>query len=101
VRRLIDRRVEERLVLHDPRALYATGGGQDDLRLGIVDPDGQFVRGEAAEDHAVDGAEAGAGQHGDHCLGDIVRGSEYQSTPAAASLQNPSGSSRLRRKTSS
>ena len=38
-------------------------------RLGVVDAGGQLRRGEAAEHHRMDGADARAGQHGDHRLG--------------------------------
>ena len=40
------------------------------LALGVVDAAGERVGGEAAEDHRVRGADAGAGQHRDHGLGD-------------------------------
>ena len=48
--------------------LDAAGRRHDDLRLRVVDPRGQLVRGEAAEDHRVDGAEPRAGQHRDDGL---------------------------------
>lgn len=73
-------------VLDDPRALdglvdgrlergrlaapVAAVGGDDDAGVGVLDAGGQRVRGEAAEDHRVRGADAGAGQHRDRGLGD-------------------------------
>ena len=45
-------------------------GGDHQLRLGVVDAGAQGVGGEAAEDHRVDGADAGAGQQRDDGLGD-------------------------------
>ena len=68
VLRKIDRLVEQRLVGHDARALDAAAGGQDDLRLGVVDAGGELLGGEAAEHHRVDGADARAGEHGEHRL---------------------------------
>ncbi len=44
-------------------------GGDDDLRAAIVDPFLERLGAEAAEDHAVRGADARAGQHGDDRLG--------------------------------
>ena len=40
-------------------------GGDEDGAFGVLDAVGQAVRGEAAEDDGVDGADAGAGEHGD------------------------------------
>ncbi len=45
-------------------------GGDQDLGLGVVDPVAQGVGREPAEDHAVGGADAGAGEHGHRQLGD-------------------------------
>ena len=65
----------ERLVegLLEPAGLaapVAAVGGDDDLGLRVGDPVDQRLRGEAAEDDRVRGAEAGAGQHRDDRLGD-------------------------------
>ena len=60
--------VEHRFVLHDPGRLDAAGRRHDHRRPGVVDPGGQFVRGESAEHHRVNRAESGAGQHRDHSL---------------------------------
>ena len=68
VLRKIDRLVEQRLVRHDPRALDAAAGGQDHLRLGVVDAGGELLGREAAEHHRVDGADARAGKHREHRL---------------------------------
>jgi len=48
----------------------AAGGGNDDFGFGVIDPDGKLVGGEAAEDDGMDGADAGAGQHGGQGLRD-------------------------------
>ena len=45
-------------------------GGDDHLALGVVDAGVQGLGREAAEDHRVGGAEPGAGEHGEHRLGD-------------------------------
>ena len=69
VRRLLDRTVEQRLVLDAAAHLDAAGGGDDQDGLGVVDAGRELVRGEAAEDHGVDGADPGTGQHRDQRLG--------------------------------
>ena len=51
-------------------AAHAFVGGDHHLRLAIDDASCQGLGGEAAEDHRVDRADAGAGEHGDHGLGD-------------------------------
>ena len=51
-------------------AAVAAVGGDDDLGLAVLEAGGQRVGGEAAEDHRVRGADAGAGQHRDDGLGD-------------------------------
>jgi hypothetical protein len=66
----LDRLIHHRLVGHHAAGLEPAGGADDQLRLRILDALGQFGRGEAAEDHGMDGAEAGAGEHGDGGLGD-------------------------------
>ncbi len=68
--RELERALEQGHVLDHPAGLEAARGGADDDRPGVVDARGQLVRGEAAEDDGVDRAEAGAGQHRDHGLGD-------------------------------
>jgi hypothetical protein len=69
VARLLDRGVDQGLVLHDTTGLDAAGAGDQRLGPGIVDAHGQLVRREAAEDHRVHRADAGAGKHGDQRLG--------------------------------
>ena len=64
----LDRLIEQRLVGHDARALDAAAGGEDDLRLAVVDAGGELLRREAAEHHRVDGADARAGEHREHRL---------------------------------
>ncbi len=59
-----DRRIFQALV-----RFQAAGGGHDENRFGIVDAGGEFVCGEAAENHRVHRADARTGQHGDHGLG--------------------------------
>ena len=63
VLRLVDGGIEKRLVMHDPSGFEPAGGGDNSLRCGIVDPHGQLMRREAAEDDGMDRAEAGTGQH--------------------------------------
>ena len=71
VLRQLERLVEERLVGDRSRArLDAARGAHHQLRLGMVDAGSQLVRGETAEHHRVDGAQARAGEHGDHRLRD-------------------------------
>jgi hypothetical protein len=43
--------------------------GDHHLRGGVVDAHRQFLGGEAAEDHRVDGPDAGAGEHRHRCFG--------------------------------
>src|SRR6516164_2971506 len=61
--RLSDRGVEQRLVGDDPVDLDAARGRQNDPRLGVVDPGGEFVCGKPTENDRVDGTDAGAGEH--------------------------------------
>ncbi len=70
MRGVLDRRVEQRLVMHDAAGLDAAGRGDDELRLGVVDAGRKLRRREAAEDDGMDGAEPGAGEHGDRRLRD-------------------------------
>ena len=56
---------DQRQVLDRPARFEAAGGGHDHGRPRVVDPHGEFAGGEAAEDDGVDGADAGAGKHGD------------------------------------
>ena len=51
-------------------APVAAVGGDDQLGVGVLDAGGERVRGEAAEDDRVRGADPGAGQHRDDGLGD-------------------------------
>ena len=62
---MLDGPVEQRLVGDDAAGLDAAGGGDDQLRLRVVDAGGELLRGEAAEHDRVDGAEPGAGEHGE------------------------------------
>ena len=64
------RRVDHRLVLHDAGRLDSARCGDNDRGLDVVDADGEFMRGEPAEDHRVHRAQPSAGQHGDDRLGD-------------------------------
>ena len=61
--------IEHRLVLHCAGGLDAAGGRDDDRRPGVIDPGGQFVRGEATEYDRVHRTDPRACQHGDHGLG--------------------------------
>jgi hypothetical protein len=62
-------RADQRLVRDHLVHLDPARGGEEDLRLGIVDADGQFVRREATEHHAMHHAEPSTGQHGDDRFG--------------------------------
>ena len=64
----IDRLVEQRLIGDDTAGLDAAACREDHFRLGVVDPRRQFARGKTAEHHRVNGADARAGQHGEHRL---------------------------------
>ena len=64
-RRLLDRRVEQRLVRDRARRLDPARRGHDHLRLRVLDPARELVRGEAAEDDRVHGADPRAGEHRD------------------------------------
>ena len=70
VARALDRLVQQRLVGDDAVDLDAAGAGDDDLGLGVVDPGRELVRREAAEHHGVNGADAGAAEHGNGGLRD-------------------------------
>ena len=60
--------VEQRLIRHDARAFDAAACRQDQLRFAVVDAGGEFLGCEAAEHDGMHGADAGAGQHGEHRL---------------------------------
>ncbi|MPL75488.1 hypothetical protein SDC9_21312 [bioreactor metagenome] len=66
----VDRLVKQRLVMHDAVRFEAAGGGDDRLRRAVVDPHRKLMRGEPAEHHRVDRADAGAGEHRLERLGD-------------------------------
>ncbi len=70
VRAAVQGPVDRRLERGRAAAAVAAVGGDDELRLGVVDPAPQRVGAEPAEDDAVRGAEPGAGEHGDDGLGD-------------------------------
>ena len=61
-----DRFVEQRLVLHDAAGLEPAARREDQFRLGVLDPGGQLLGGEAAEHHRMHCADPGAGQHRHH-----------------------------------
>ena len=63
-----DRLVEQRLILHHAAGLDAAARRHHEFRLGVVDAGRELLRREAAEHHAVDRADARAGEHGDHRL---------------------------------
>ena len=67
---LLARLVDGRLERGRRTAAVAAVGGDHDLGLAVLEARGQRVGGEPAEDHGVRGADAGAGQHRDHGLGD-------------------------------
>ena len=59
-----DRRVGVGLERHLAAAAQAFVGGDDDVRLAVLDAAGERIRREAAEHHGMDGADARAGEHG-------------------------------------
>jgi hypothetical protein len=61
--------LQDRHVGDDAAGLDAAARGDDQARRRIVQALGDLGRGKAAEDHRVDGADAGAGEHGDDRLG--------------------------------
>jgi len=63
VLRELDRLVQQRLVRHHLAAARAGICADHHLRRGVLDARGERVRGEAAEHHGMDRADAGAGQH--------------------------------------
>ena len=63
-----NRLVEQRLVGDDAAGLQAAACRKNHLRLGVVDARRQLARGESAEHHRMDGADARAGEHGDRRL---------------------------------
>ena len=65
-----ERFVGDALQLHDVAAAIAAVGRDEQPRLLVVDAVAQRLGAEAAEDHAVHGADARAGQHRDGQLGD-------------------------------
>jgi hypothetical protein len=69
VGRLLDGGGEHRLVRDDAARLDATARGNYDLGLRVVDAHRELVRPEATEDHRVDRAEPGTGEHRDDRLG--------------------------------
>ena len=62
----IDRLIQQRFIGDDARALDAAARRQDHVRLGVVDAGGELFRREAAEHHRMHGADARAGEHGEH-----------------------------------
>ena len=64
-----ERVVHVLLERHHGAAAEAAVGGDDQLGLRVLDAVGDGLRAEAAEDHRVHRADAGAGQHGDGGLG--------------------------------
>ena len=65
-----DRLIGDLLQLDDLAAQPAAVAGDQHAALGVLDALCQRLHGEAAVDHAVHRADLGAGQHGDHQLGD-------------------------------
>ena len=68
--RLLHRLVGDRLQLEEAPLPVATVGGDQHLRLGVVDAVGECRGRKAGEDHAVRRTEARAGEHGDCHLRD-------------------------------
>ena len=70
VLRLVERAVEQGLVLDDAVDLDAARAREHDPRPRVVDPHRELVRRKATEHDRVDRAETGAGEHGEHGLRD-------------------------------
>ncbi len=70
IRALQQGQIDVLLQRHDTAAAQTLVGGDDEGRLAVLNPAGDRVGGEAAENHAVHGPDAGAGQHGVGRLGD-------------------------------
>ncbi len=67
--RQADRLVEQWFVGYEACRLDATGCRDDGFRPGVVDPRGELVRGETAEDYRVNRSDTSAREHRDDCLG--------------------------------
>ena len=65
------------LEFDDLTAAVAAVGGDEHLRAGVIDTVLERLGGKAAEHHGMDGADAGAGLHGDHRLGDHGHVDDY------------------------
>ena len=63
-----DRLVHHRLVGDRPARLEPARAADDELRPRMLDARGELVRGKAAEDHRMHGADARAAEHGDQRL---------------------------------
>ncbi len=98
VARLGDRRIEHGLVAHHPARLEAAGGREDQDGLRVVDAGCQLVGRKAAEDDRMDGADAGAGEHGDHRLGHHRHIENDAVAMAGAVLHQRAGKSRDQRR---
>jgi hypothetical protein len=61
---------------------------------GVVDAQGEFVRGEPAEDHRVDRADPRAGEHRDGGLGDHRHVDHHAVALFHTELRQPSGEGR-------
>ncbi|GAP38382.1 hypothetical protein ISF6_4840 [Piscinibacter sakaiensis] len=86
-----DRLVEQRLVGHDLARAAAGVGTDHHHRLGIVDPAGEAVARETAEDHRVDRADARAREHRERGLGDHRHVDQHPVALAHAQLQQRRG----------
>ena len=64
----LDRRIDQRLVLHDSRGLDSATGGHDDRRMRVVDPRAQLRRGESSEDDRMNRPDSCTREHGHHRL---------------------------------
>ena len=65
---LLDRPIEQGLVVDYPARLDSAGCGDDDFGGGVVDAHRELIGSEAPENDGVHGAEACAGEHRDHPL---------------------------------
>ena len=87
----LDGPVDGRLERDALAAAQALVGGDDHAAAGVEDAVAQGLRREAAEDHRVDGADAGAGEHHVGGLGDHVEQTIWRHESGPGESRLPSG----------
>ena len=83
--------IDQRLVFDHPVELQAAGGGEQQRGSGVIDAQGQFVGGKAAEHHRVHGTDSRAGQHGHGGLGHHGHVDDHPIALAHAQLPQQAG----------